>query len=77
LFDVIKRFFANLRNIFKIPELRRKVLVTLALILVYRIGRHIPVPGVNADALTSFFHTWFQKSNWQGDDLQNRKTLIP
>jgi preprotein translocase subunit SecY len=55
LFDVIKRFFANLRNIFKIPELRRKVLVTLALILVYRIGRHIPVPGVNADALTSFF----------------------
>ncbi len=55
MFDVIKRFFANLRNIFKIPELRRKVLVTLALILVYRIGRHIPVPGVNADALTSFF----------------------
>ncbi len=55
MFDVIKRFFANLRNIFKIPELRRKVLVTLALILVYRIGRHIPVPGVNAEALTSFF----------------------
>jgi preprotein translocase subunit SecY len=55
LFEVIKRFFANLRNIFKIPELRRKVLITLALILVYRIGRHIPVPGVNADALTSFF----------------------
>jgi preprotein translocase subunit SecY len=55
LFDVIKRFFANLRNVFKIPELRRKVLITVALILVYRIGRHIPVPGVNADALTSFF----------------------
>lgn len=55
MFEVIKRFFANLRNIFKIPELRRKVLITLALILVYRIGRHIPVPGVNADALTSFF----------------------
>lgn len=55
MFDVIKRFFANLRNVFKIPELRRKVLITVALILVYRIGRHIPVPGVNADALTSFF----------------------
>jgi preprotein translocase subunit SecY len=55
LFDVIKRFFTNLRNIFKIPELRRKVLITLALILVYRIGRFIPVPGVNADVLTSFF----------------------
>ncbi|MEE9457122.1 MAG: preprotein translocase subunit SecY [bacterium] len=55
MFDVIKRFFTNLRNIFKIPELRRKVLITLALILVYRIGRFIPVPGVNADVLTSFF----------------------
>jgi preprotein translocase subunit SecY len=55
LFDVIKRFFGNLRNVFKIPELRRKVLITVALILVYRIGRHIPVPGVNASALTSFF----------------------
>jgi preprotein translocase subunit SecY len=55
LFEVLKRFFANLRNIFKIPELRRKVLITLALILVYRIGRHIPVPGVNGEALTTFF----------------------
>jgi len=55
LLDVLKRFFANLRNIFKIPELRRKVLITLALILVYRIGRHIPVPGVNGEALTTFF----------------------
>lgn len=55
MFDVIKRFFVNLRNVFKIPELRRKVLITVGLILVYRIGRHIPVPGVNADVLTSFF----------------------
>ncbi|UCH78443.1 MAG: preprotein translocase subunit SecY [Candidatus Coatesbacteria bacterium] len=55
MFDVLKRFFANLRNIFKIPELRRKVLITVALILVYRIGRHIPVPGVNGEALTAFF----------------------
>lgn len=55
MFEVLKRFFANLRNIFKIPELRRKVLITLALILVYRIGRHIPVPGVNGEALTAFF----------------------
>ena len=55
MFDVIKRFFATLRNIFKIPELRRRVLITLGLILAYRIGRHIPLPGVNADVLTSFF----------------------
>lgn len=55
MFDVIRRFFGNLRNIFKIPELRRRVLITLGLILAYRIGRHIPLPGVNADVLTSFF----------------------
>jgi preprotein translocase subunit SecY len=57
LLDVFKKFFENLRNIFKIPELRRRVLITLALILVYRIGRHIPVPGINADALNTFFQT--------------------
>jgi len=55
LLDVFKKFFENLRNIFKIPELRRRVLITIALILAYRIGRHIPVPGVNAEALTEYF----------------------
>lgn len=55
MWDVFKKFFENLRNIFKIPELRRRVLITLALILAYRIGRHIPVPGVNGEALTEFF----------------------
>ena len=55
MLDVFKKFFENLRNIFKIPELRRRVLITIALILAYRIGRHIPVPGVNAEALTEYF----------------------
>jgi preprotein translocase subunit SecY len=55
LFDILKNFFVNLRNIFKIPELRRRVLITLALILVYRIGRHVPTPGVDGAALTAFF----------------------
>jgi len=55
LFDILKSFFVNLRNIFKIPELRRRVLITLALILVYRIGRHVPTPGVDGAALTAFF----------------------
>jgi preprotein translocase subunit SecY len=55
LFEILKSFFVNLRNIFKIPELRRRVLITLALILVYRIGRHVPAPGVDGAALTAFF----------------------
>ncbi len=38
-------------NILKVPELRKKLMITLSLLLVYRIGFHIPLPGVNVDAL--------------------------
>jgi preprotein translocase subunit SecY len=43
------------QNIFKVEELRRRVLFTLALLVVYRIGGHIPTPGVDAQALGAFF----------------------
>jgi len=42
-------------NIFKIQELRKRVLFTALLLIVYRIGAHIPTPGIDAHALTSFF----------------------
>jgi len=42
-------------NIFRIPELRNKVLFTLAMLAVYRIGFWIPVPGVNQSALAEYF----------------------
>jgi preprotein translocase subunit SecY len=41
----------NVPNIFKIPDLRKKILITLALVAVYRLGSHIPTPGINAPAL--------------------------
>src|SRR5450756_1966014 len=41
----------SLRNIFAVPDLRRRVFFTLALLGVYRIGHHIPTPGVNTAAL--------------------------
>jgi len=41
----------SLKNIFAITELRNRVLFTLALLGVYRIGHHIPTPGVNKEAL--------------------------
>ncbi|MGA2858994.1 MAG: preprotein translocase subunit SecY [Candidatus Sulfotelmatobacter sp.] len=47
--------FEKLANIFRIPDLRRRVLFTLGLLFVYRIGGHIPTPGVNADKLAQFF----------------------
>lgn len=42
-------------NIGRIPELKRRILVTLALLAVYRVGAHIPTPGINGDALAAFF----------------------
>ncbi len=43
------------QNIFKIPELKKRILFTLALLSVYRIGVHVPTPGIDAVALASFF----------------------
>jgi preprotein translocase subunit SecY len=40
-----------LRNIFSVPDLRNRVLFTLALLGVYRLGHHVPTPGVNTEAL--------------------------
>lgn len=45
----------SLTNIFKVPELKRRLLFTAALLVVYRIGAHIPTPGIDAHALSSFF----------------------
>src|SRR3569833_310354 len=47
--------FEKLANIFRIPDLRNRVLFTLALLAVYRLGGHIPTPGVNADQLQALF----------------------
>ena len=41
----------SLKNIFAIPELRKRVLFTFGLLAVYRVGGHIPTPGVNTEAL--------------------------
>src|SRR5215472_5926637 len=42
-------------DILKVPELKRRILFTLAILAAYRVGATIPVPGVNADALRGFF----------------------
>ena len=43
------------QNATKIPELRRRLLFTLAMLAVYRVGVHIPTPGIDRQALASFF----------------------
>jgi preprotein translocase subunit SecY len=44
-------------RLFRIPELRQRILFTLAAVIVFRLGTHIPVPGVDQDALRQFFET--------------------
>ena len=40
-------------NIFKIPELRNKIMFTLGMLVIYRIGFYVPVPGVDQLAMTA------------------------
>jgi preprotein translocase subunit SecY len=48
--------FDKFANIFRIPDLRKRVLFTLAMLAVYRLGSFIPTPGINADMLAQFFN---------------------
>ncbi|HEY4683947.1 MAG TPA: preprotein translocase subunit SecY [Candidatus Acidoferrales bacterium] len=57
------KFWEALRNVFRIPDLRKRLLFTLAVLAVYRLGAHIPTPGINAELLRQFFE-------------QNRGTLL-
>ncbi|HTL48149.1 MAG TPA: preprotein translocase subunit SecY [Verrucomicrobiae bacterium] len=52
-------------NIFKVPELRTKVLFTLFIIFIYRIGAHIPTPGIDGTALARFFASVSRSSGGQ------------
>ncbi len=44
-----------LANSFKIPDLKRRIIITLILITVYRVGCYVPTPGINGAALAEFF----------------------
>ncbi len=45
----------KLANIFRVPELRKRIGFTLAMIFIYRVGGHIPTPGINTRVLAEFF----------------------
>jgi preprotein translocase subunit SecY len=49
------KFFEAIANVFRIPDLRKRVLFTLGLLAVYRLGGHIPTPGINIQRWTDFF----------------------
>jgi preprotein translocase subunit SecY len=45
----------KLRNIFQVPELKRRILFTMVIVAIYRLGEHMPTPGVNVAALRQAF----------------------
>ena len=44
-----------IQNIFRIEELRQRIFFTLAMLFIFRLGAHIPTPGIDGAALTAFF----------------------
>ncbi len=46
----------TLRNAWKIPELRKKIMFTVFILLIYRLGNAVPVPNVDVDALSTYFN---------------------
>ncbi len=49
----MKKFFESFLNVWKIEELKNRILITLGLLLVYRFGAHVTLPGIDATQLTS------------------------
>jgi preprotein translocase subunit SecY len=59
---MLENFINSIRNIFAVPDLRKRVLFTLAMLAVYRIGSHVRTPGIDPDALALL---------WEQGALQN------
>ena len=47
----MEKFFSAVQNMFKVPELRKRILFTLGLLAVYRLGAHVSAPGINKERL--------------------------
>ncbi len=45
----------SIQSIFRIPDLKKRILFTLFILIIYRVGGHIPVPGINGKVLFAFF----------------------
>ncbi|HXH81585.1 MAG TPA: preprotein translocase subunit SecY [Candidatus Tectomicrobia bacterium] len=45
----------SFQNVFRVPELKRRVLITAGLLIAYRVGAHVPTPGIDGAALAQFF----------------------
>jgi preprotein translocase subunit SecY len=53
----MEKFFAAVKNMFNIPELRKRILFTLGLLAIYRLGAHVTAPGINSEQLKQVWST--------------------
>jgi preprotein translocase subunit SecY len=53
----MEKFFAAVQNMFKVPELRKRILFTLGLLAIYRLGAHVTAPGINKEQLERVWNT--------------------
>ena len=72
--------FSILKNAWKIPDLRKKILYTLLLLIVFRLGSHIPVPFINRDILPQLFgsgnNTLFGLANIMSGNALQQATIF-
>src|SRR5689334_2674474 len=52
----MEKFLAAVRNMFQVPDLRRRIFFTLGLLAIYRLGAHISAPGINKARLDQVWH---------------------
>src|SRR5438045_978578 len=52
----MEKFFAAVRNMFNVPDLRRRILFTLGMLAIYRLGAHVGAPGINKTRLDAVWH---------------------
>ena len=64
------------RNAFQLPDVRKKILFTLLILLIYRLAAHVPVPGVNQAALDSLFNSGASSGNTGVGTLANIINLL-
>ena len=52
----MSKFFEAVANIFRIPDLRKRLFFTFALLAIYRLGGHIPIPGIDTKRFEDFIN---------------------
>src|ERR687886_2794152 len=52
----MEKFLAAVRNMFQVPDLRKRIFFTLGLLAIYRIGAHVTAPGINKERLEAVWH---------------------